>query len=119
MSTVGRSFKYHRRRGIFAAGLEEPNAIVTIGRGAQSTPNLKATQVALVEGLVARSVNCWPSAAFDIGAAIGLVGRFLPAGFYDKTFMRPDWHMFEPAIRRVAGLGRAPRDADPDRHEKL
>jgi sarcosine oxidase subunit alpha len=119
VSTVGRSFKYHRRRGIFAAGLEEPNAIVTIGREAQSTPNLKATQVALVEGLVARSVNCWPSAAFDIGAAIGLVGRFLPAGFYYKTFMRPDWHMFEPAIRRVAGLGRAPRDADPDRHEKL
>ena len=106
VSTVGRSFKYHRRRGIFAAGLEEPNAIVTVGRGAQATPNLKATQVALAEGLVARSVNCWPSAAFDIGAAIGLVGRFLPAGFYYKTFMRPDWHMFEPAIRRAAGLGR-------------
>jgi sarcosine oxidase subunit alpha len=119
MSTVGRSFKYHRRRGVFAAGLEEPNAIVTVGRGAQATPNLKATQVALAEGLIARSVNCWPSAAFDIGAAIGLVGRFLPAGFYYKTFMRPDWHMFEPAIRRAAGLGRAPRDADPDRHEKL
>jgi sarcosine oxidase subunit alpha len=119
VSTVGRSFKYHRRRGLFAAGVEEPNAIVTVGSGTQATPNLKATQVALVEGLIGRSVNCWPSAAFDIGAAIGLVGRFLPAGFYYKTFMRPDWHMFEPAIRRAAGLGHAPRDADPDRHEKL
>ena len=119
VSTVGRSFKYHRRRGLFAAGVEEPNAIVTVGSGTHATPNLKATQVALVEGLIARSVNCWPSAAFDIGAAIGLFGRFLPAGFYYKTFMRPDWHMFEPAIRRAAGLGHAPRDADPDRHEKL
>jgi sarcosine oxidase subunit alpha len=119
VSTVGRSFKYHRRRGLFAAGLEEPNAIVAVGSRNRITPNLKATQVELVDGLAARSVNCWPSAAFDLGAVIGAFARFLPAGFYYKTFMAPDWHMFEPAIRRAAGLGRAPTLPDPDRYETV
>jgi sarcosine oxidase subunit alpha len=119
VSTVGRSFKYHRRRGIHAAGLEEPNAIVTVGDGARAVPNLKATQVPLYQGLVARSVNRWPSLGFDVGAIAGLFARFLPAGFYYKTFMRPDWHLFEPAIRRAAGLGEAPARDDPDRYEKL
>ncbi|MBL8701581.1 MAG: sarcosine oxidase subunit alpha family protein [Alphaproteobacteria bacterium] len=119
VSTVGRSFKYHRRRGVFAAGADEANAIVTVGDGARATPNLKATQVPLYEGLVARSVNAWPSAAFDVGALVGAVGRFLPAGFYYKTFMRPDWHLFEPTIRRAAGLGAAPRAPDPDRYEQI
>ncbi len=117
VSTVARSFKYHRRRGIYAAGVEEPNAIVTIGQGERATPNLKATQVPLYDGLVATSVNCWPSVDFDFGALAGAVGRFLPAGFYYKTFMRPDWHLFEPWIRRAAGLGRAPRAGDPDRYD--
>ncbi|MBM3525751.1 MAG: FAD-binding protein, partial [Alphaproteobacteria bacterium] len=119
VSTVGRSFKYHRRRGVFAAGADEPNAIVTIGEGARATPNLKATQVPLYDGLVARSVNAWPSAEFDIAAIIGTLGRFLPAGFYYKTFMKPHWLLFEPAIRRAAGLGAAPRERDPDRYEQV
>jgi sarcosine oxidase, subunit alpha len=119
VSTVARSFKYHRRRGIHAAGIEEPNAIVTVGEGPRVTPNLRATQVPLYQGLVARSVNRWPSLDFDAGALAGAFARFLPAGFYYKTFMRPDWHLFEPAIRRAAGLGVAPDLDDPDRYEKL
>ncbi len=119
VSTVARSFKYHRRRGIHGAGAEEPNAIVTVGEGARVNPNLKATQVPLYDGLVATSVNCWPSVEFDLGALASVVGRFLPAGFYYKTFMRPDWHLFEPWIRRAAGLGQAPRAADPDRYDHV
>jgi sarcosine oxidase subunit alpha len=111
---VGRSFKYHRPRGLIAAGIEEPNAIVQAGEGALTVPNLKATQIALHEGLVAAPVNCWPSASFDLMAVNGLFKRILPAAFYYKTFMWPRWHLFEPAIRRAAGLGRAPQEADPD-----
>ncbi|MCC7273011.1 MAG: (2Fe-2S)-binding protein [Alphaproteobacteria bacterium] len=111
VSVVGRSFKYHRPRGIFAAGPEEPNAIVQLG----ARPNLKATQVALVDGLEAGPVNCWPGAGFDVGAAAGLLKRFLPAGFYYKTFMWPGWRWWEPMIRRAAGLGRVdPEAAMPD-----
>ena len=102
VDVVGRSFKYHRPRGLFSAGPEEPNAIVQVG----PRPDLKATQVALEERLEATPVNCWPSARLDAGAAIGLAKRFLPAGFYYKTFKWPDWNWWEPLIRRVAGLGR-------------
>ncbi|WP_374440311.1 2Fe-2S iron-sulfur cluster-binding protein [Stella sp.] len=101
VSCVGRSFKYHRPRGIFAAGPEEPNAIVQVG----PRPDLKATQVPLEERLEAMPVNCWPSARRDVGAAIGLAKRFLPAGFYYKTFKWPDWNWWEPLVRRAAGLG--------------
>ncbi len=118
VSTVARSFKYHRRRGVFAAGAEEPNAIVQVGSGAYTVPNLKATQVPLYEGLVARSVNCWPSIDIDLGVAVQAIARFLPAGFYYKTFKWPNWRIFEPIIRRAAGLGTAPRDADPDHYDK-
>ena len=115
---VGRSFKYHRPRGILSAGSEEPNALVTIDRGCgRVTPNLRATQVELYEGLAAHSQNRWPSLVFDLGAAAGLASRLLPAGFYYKTFMWPPaaWrHFYEPLIRRAAGLGQAPRDPDPD-----
>ena len=117
VSVVGRSFKYHRPRGVLAAGLEEPNAIVQVGAGARSTPNLKATTVELLDGLEARAVNAWPSAARDAMAWTGLFKRFLPAGFYYKSFMWPNWHLFEPSIRRAAGLGRAPDGPDPDRYE--
>ncbi|BBK33689.1 sarcosine oxidase subunit alpha [Stella humosa] len=102
VSIVGRSFKYHRPRGLFAAGPEEPNAIIQLG----PRPDLKATQVLLEEGLEAGPVNCWPGSRFDAGAAIGLAKRFLPAGFYYKTFKWPDWNWWEPLIRRAAGLGR-------------
>ena len=118
---VGRGFKYHRPRGILSAGSEEPNALVGIDRGGgRQEPNSRATMVPLVEGLVARSQNAWPSRRFDLGALNGLASAFLPAGFYYKTFMGPGrgaWHRhWEPFIRHMAGLGRAPTQPDPDRY---
>jgi sarcosine oxidase subunit alpha len=117
---VGRSFKYHRPRGIVAAGAEEPNALVTVDRGGgRETPNLRATQVELYEGLTARSQNRWPSLSFDIGAINDAAAPLISAGFYYKTFMWPRafWaHVYEPAIRATAGLGRAPSSPDPDRY---
>ncbi len=117
---VGRSFKYHRPRGIVTSGPEEPNALAGIGAGGRFEPNQRATTVELYEGLRAKSQNHWPSLEFDIGAMNGLAGRFFPAGFYYKTFMspRPAWkHVFEPVIRRAAGLGTAPAAPDPDCYE--
>jgi sarcosine oxidase subunit alpha len=117
---IGRSFKYHRPRGVLAAGAEEPNALVTIRRdAARVTPNLRATQVELYEGLEAHSQNRWPSLAFDVGAVTDLIAPFIPAGFYYKTFMWPTgaWHaLYEPRVRATAGLGRAPTQPDPDRY---
>jgi len=118
---VGRSFKYHRPRGVLTAGSSEPNALVTLGAGARSEPNTRATMVELSDGLIARSQNCWPTAAFDIGAINGLLSPFLSAGFYYKTFMWPAplWEkLYEPLIRKAAGLGRAGKEPDPDRYEK-
>ena len=115
---IGRSFKYHRPRGILTAGSAEPNALVGVWRdAARYTPNLRATQVELYEGLQAESQNRWPSLACDVGAANGLIAPFIPAGFYYKTFMWPRrfWKsVYEPLIRARAGLGRAPSGADPD-----
>jgi sarcosine oxidase subunit alpha len=119
---VGRSFKYHRPRGIVASGPEEPNALVNLGTGARLEPNQRATTTELFDGLEATSQNHWPSLEFDIGAVNNLAARFLPAGFYYKTFIhpRPFWkHVFEPIIRRSAGLGRAPTEGDPDRYEQV
>ena len=117
---AGRSFKYHRPRGILAAGSEEPNALVTVRRdGARVTPNLRATQVELYDGLMAESQNRWPNLQFDLGRINDRLSRFFPAGFYYKTFMWPKkaWKsLYEPIIRRAAGLGRAPTEADPDRY---
>lgn len=119
---VGRSFKYHRPRGIFAAGAEEPNALVTVRRdAARSTPNLRATQVELYEGLCAESQNRWPSLERDVGRINDWLSPFFPAGFYYKTFMWPRsaWkRWYEPFIRRAAGLGVAPTLADPDRYSQ-
>uniref|UniRef100_UPI002FC949C3 FAD-dependent oxidoreductase n=1 Tax=Devosia sp. TaxID=1871048 RepID=UPI002FC949C3 len=118
---VGRSFKYHRPRGILTAGVAEPNALVTLGRGARTEANSRATMVELHEGLEARSQNRWPSLRFDIGAISQLAGPFLGAGFYYKTFMWPAafWEkLYEPLIRKAAGLGRASYEADPDTYEK-
>ena len=116
----GRSFKYHRPRGVVAAGAEEPNALVTIGEGARTEPNLRATQLEIEPGMVVRSQNRWPSLAFDLGAAAGLASALFPAGFYYKTFMWPPsgWLFYERFIRRAAGLGRGPVAADPDRYDK-
>ena len=115
---VGRSFKLHRPRGIFSCGVEEPTGLVDLGEGAARTPNVRATLVELTDGLVAASVNCWPSVDFDVGALNSKVAALLPAGFYYKTFKWPNWHVFEPAIRRMAGLGRASGERDPDRYEE-
>ena len=117
---VGRSFKYHRPRGIVSAGAEEPNALIQVGDDPRTEPNLKATQIELVEGLKAASQNAWPSVEFDVGAVNSLVSRFLPAGFYYKTFMWPAsaWKTYEHFIRRAAGLGRSPTGRDPDRYDK-
>ena len=115
---VGRSFKYHRPRGIIAAGLEEANAIVQLGEGAATIPDLKATAIELYDGLSVRAVNAWPSASFDVMSFNSLLMRFMPAGFYYKTFKWPHWRLFEPAIRKAAGLGHAPALPDPDIYDK-
>src|ERR1700735_1623865 len=116
---VGRSFKLHRPRGIFSCGVEEPTGLVDVGEGALRTPNMRATLVELSEGLVAASVNCWPSVGFDLGAINSKLAALLPAGFYYKTFKWPNWHLYEPSIRRMAGLGKASSEADPDRYEEV
>lgn len=118
---AGRSFKYHRPRGILTAGAAEPNALVTVGRGGRTEPNTRATMQELYDGLEARSQNRWPSLGFDIGSLNGLLSPFLGAGFYYKTFMWPAhlWErLYEPFVRRAAGLGRATYEADPDTYEK-
>ncbi|MDX0596213.1 sarcosine oxidase subunit alpha family protein [Sinorhizobium medicae] len=118
---VGRSFKYHRPRGILTAGAPEPNALVTIGHGGRTEPNTRATMQELYEGLEAQSQNRWPSLDFDLGALNGILSPFLGAGFYYKTFMWPAplWEkLYEPIIRKAAGLGKASYEADPDAYEK-
>ena len=117
---IGRSFKYHRRRGLVGSGPEEPNGLVSLGAGASLEPNRQATMVELFDGLKASSQNHWPSLEIDVGALAGALPQLFPAGFYYKTFMRPRqaWkHVFEPVIRNAAGLGKAPRGQDPDRYE--
>ncbi len=119
-SLMGRSFKYHRPRGAVAAGAEEPNALVGLGEGPRFEPNQRATTTELFEGLSAVSQNHWPSLEHDIGAANSALSRFFPAGFYYKTFMAPRaaWkRLYEPVIRQAAGLGKPPKDPDPDRYE--
>jgi sarcosine oxidase subunit alpha len=102
---VGRSFKYHRPRGIWGAGVDEPNAIVDVKGGLNPAPNVRATTEPANAGLTVRSVNSVPSASRDRKAFLDRLARFIPAAFYYKTFMRPDWHTFEPYIRKMAGLG--------------
>ncbi len=117
---VGRSFKYHRPRGFFGAGVDEPYAVVQLYRNNETEPNIKATEQELFEGLEAKSVNCWPSVNFDIGAINNFLKIFLPAGFYYKTFMWPKsfWYrVYEPFIRKAAGLGVASIKHDKERYE--
>ena len=117
---VGRSFKYHRPRGIVASGTEEPNALINMGEGARFEPNQRATTTELFNGLVARSQNHWPSLDFDVGGINASLSRLLPAGFYYKMFMYPRafWkHVYEPFIRQSAGLGQAPKEGDADTYE--
>src|SRR5262245_30080788 len=118
---VGRSFKYHRPRGILSASSEEPNALVELRTGPRREPNTRATTIELYDGLDAASQNRWPSLQFDVLAANQFFAPIFGAGFYYKTFMWPAsfWEkVYEPAIRRAAGLGRAADAPDPDHYEK-
>ncbi len=121
VSLLGRSFKYHRPRGLLAAGVEEPNALLTLGEGGGRTPNVPATTVELCEGIVACRQNGWPSVDLDLMAALTACATpVLGAGFYYKTFMGPrrgSWMFYEPFIRRAAGLGAGTHAPDPDRYE--
>ena len=117
---VGRSFKYHRPRGIMTAGSEEPSAIVQVNENTPLTePNVRATEIEIYEGLEATSQNCWPSVNFDVGGINNLMSPLLPAGFYYKTFMWPAsfWEKYEYLIRHSAGLGKSPTKPDPDIYE--
>ena len=118
---IGRSFKYGRPRGIVGHGAEEPNALIQLERGAHTVPNVKATQVEMYPGLDARSTTGWPSLNFDVKSVMGRAARFMPAGFYYKTFMAPAkmWPLYEDVIRRAAGYGHAPADPDPEYYDHL
>ena len=121
VTLVGRSFKYHRPRGIVSAGAEDPNAFVQLGHGARTLPNRLATVSAASSGLKVRHVNAWPTLEFDVMSAVGLVAPFIPAGFYYKTLMWPRrfWPLYEHFLRHAAGLGHAPDAPDPDRYDHV
>lgn len=112
---TARSFKYHRPRGIVGAGVEEPSTLVEL-MGEDASGNRPATTVPLTEGLAAKAVNCWPSLEFDLGAVNQLASRFIPAGFYYKTFKWPNWHLYERPIRKAAGLAAAPSEPPAKGH---
>ena len=126
---IGRSFKYHRPRGIMSAGVEEAGALVTIGNGAYTEANVRATTTELTQGLSVYSQNAWPSVKFDIGSMLNVLGRFFAAGFYYKMFMgippfewgrgTKIWMFFEHFIRKAAGLGQSSRLPDPDCYEHM
>ncbi len=120
VSLMGRSFKYHRPRGVLSAGVEEPNALVGVGEGARFEPNTRATDLFLYPELNARSQNAWPSLGVDFGAVNQLLAPFIPAGFYYKTFLGPPrlWKVYEHFIRAAAGLGKPPHLADIDVYER-
>lgn len=128
VTLVGRSFKYHRPRGIFTAGIDEPNALVTVLKDGVREPNIPATGIEIYDGLKAESQNRFPSLEFDLAAVNQLAGPLFSAGFYYKTFMGPVigplkgtrfWMFCEHFIRRAAGLGRAGYEKDPVRYEKM
>ena len=116
---VARSYKLHRPRGVFSCGVEEPNALLDVGLGGERCPDTRATDIEAAEGLVCRPGNAWPSLAFDVAAINARFAALLPAGFYYKTFMWPHWHLFEPTIRAMAGLGVAADAPDPDRYDEV
>jgi sarcosine oxidase, subunit alpha len=115
--SVARSFKFHRPRGVFTCGIEEPNALLRIGSGSGAIPSARAPVVELTDGLSAFTQSGWPSSGFDVGRLLDLVPALWAAGFYNKTFKWPRWHTYEGLIRRMAGLGRTPEERDPDRYE--
>jgi len=119
IKVVGRSFKYHRPRGVFTAGEEEPCALVETGLGDARVPTCRAPIVPLHEGLVANSQNCWPSVNLDLGRLVDFSHGLWPAGFYNKTFKWPNWRTWEGLIRKSAGLGRPLTGPDPDSYEQV
>ena len=114
---LSRSFKFHRPRGIFSCGIEEPNALVQVGAGARAIPSCRAPVIELHEGLEAQSQEGWPSVNLDVGRVLDFLAPLWAAGFYNKTFIWPNWRTYEGLIRCLAGLGQAPRERDPDRYE--
>ncbi len=112
---IGRSFKYHRPRGFVSSGVEEPNALLSIGSGGSLEPNRSATTLELFDGIEAISQNHFGSLEWDIGSISNFLSKIFPAGFYYKTFIKPRFawkHIFEPTIRSAAGLGKAPKEHD-------
>ncbi len=120
MRLIGRSWKYHRPRGSVGDGAEEPNALFQVEQGALTIPNVRGTQAQIYQGMVFNSTNAWPSVNFDVMSVFGAFSRFLPAGFYYKTFMWPKkfWMTYEHVIRQASGLGESPKQIDPDHYEK-
>ena len=116
---AGRSMKFHRPRGVLSAGVEEPNALVTLGRGAESELTARATMIPVREGLDVRTQHAWPGVGFDLGRVFDLTAPLWQAGFYNKTFTWPSWHVYEPWVRRVAGLAAAPRLPDSARYDAV
>ena len=117
---IGRSWKYHRPRGFIGDGAEDPNGLFQVELGNRTIPNVRGTQAPIYEGMIIKTTNCWPSKSFDLLSVVGLFSRFLPAGFYYKTFMWPAkfWMFYESMIRKASGLGSAPTEIDPDYYEK-
>jgi sarcosine oxidase subunit alpha len=114
---VGRSFKFHRPRGMLSAGVEEPNGLLTLGEGALRTASVRAPLLRLLPGIRVRSQAGWPGVDFDVGRILDFTAPIWRAGFYNKTFIWPNWRIYEPVIRHMAGLGQAPDGPDPDRYE--
>ena len=117
VQTIARSFKFHRPRGIFSCGNEEPSGLVRLGHGRHATLSSRAPLIELHEGLEAHSQHGWPSVRFDVMRALDFVAPLWGAGFYNKTFIWPSWHTWELLIRRMAGMGQAPSGEDPDRYD--
>jgi len=115
--TVGRSFKFHRPRGVYTCGIEEPNALLRLGTGARAIPTARATVIELSEGLEAFSQSGWPNVKTDAGRMLDFTAPLWAAGFYNKTFIWPSWHAYEGLVRRMAGLGRVSVGSDPDRYD--
>lgn len=117
---VGRSWKYHRPRGVVGDGAEEPNALFQVEYGAHTIANVRGTQAQIYQDMIINSTNAWPSVNFDVMSIFGALSRFLPAGFYYKTFMWPQkfWMAYERIIRQASGLGESPKEIDPDHYEK-
>ena len=119
IAIVGRGMKLHRPRGVLSIGPEEPNALVSLGRGAELEPSARATMIPVREGLEVRAQNAWPSVRFDLGRTLDRTASLWHAAFYHKTFKWPSWDFYEGWIRRTAGIAKPPRERDPARYDAV